>query len=109
MHPSLIKSRCFYELGEYDKSIHSGTAAIEMNRHFPHVHKYVALSQVASGNRGSGIKTMKQAVLYEAPWSDETIRLNKELLCELMNGQEPQAITEVTGICLSSFGFSLRS
>jgi hypothetical protein len=78
-------SHCTYELGQYEKSIHSGTMAIEMNRHFPHIHKYVALSHLASGNRALAIKTLKHAVLYEAPWSDETVRLNKELLCELMN------------------------
>ena len=31
---------------------------------------------------------MKQAVLYEAHYSDETIQANKELLCKLMNEQE---------------------
>lgn len=50
-------SRCFYELGEYEKSIEAGTAAIEMNRHFPQIHKYVALSQKASGDHTSAIKT----------------------------------------------------
>ncbi|KAL7551109.1 hypothetical protein ACHAWF_014309, partial [Thalassiosira exigua] len=80
-------SRCFYEIGLYDKAIHAATAAIEMNRHFPHIHKYLALSHLASGNRAMAIKTIKHAVLYEAPWSDETVQSNKELLCELLNGQ----------------------
>lgn len=80
-------SRCFYELGNYEKAIGAGTAAIEMNRHFPHIHKYVALSHKASGDRSLSIKMMKHAVLYEAPWSDETVELNKELLCQLLNGQ----------------------
>lgn len=79
--------RCLYELGIYDRAIYSFAAPIEMNRHFPQVHKYLALSHLASGNRDLAIKTMKQAVLYEAPWSDDTISLNKELLCELMNGE----------------------
>merc|ERR1712222_279287 len=43
-------SRCFYELGEYDRSICVGTGAIEMNRHYPGVHKYVALSHKELGN-----------------------------------------------------------
>ena len=41
-------SRCCYHLSEYDKAIDAGSAAIEMNRHFPQVHKYVALAQKAS-------------------------------------------------------------
>ena len=82
-------SRCFYELGDYEKAIHSGSAVVDhMNRYFPLAHKYIALSHLASGNRELAIKTMKQAVLYEAHYSDETIQANKELLCKLMNEQE---------------------
>ena len=81
--------RCFYELGDYEKAIHSGSAVVDhMNRYFPLAHKYIALSHLASGNRELAIKTMKQAVLYEAHYSDETIQANKELLCKLMNEQE---------------------
>jgi len=41
-------SRCYYEMGMYDKAIQSGMGALEMNRHFPQAHKYVALSQKQS-------------------------------------------------------------
>ncbi|KAL3800692.1 hypothetical protein ACHAWO_013234 [Cyclotella atomus] len=78
--------RCNYELHIYEKAIDVMQAAIEMNRGFPHVHKYVALSHEATGKHHLAIKTMKEAVLYEAPWSDEIIRANKELLYKLMNG-----------------------
>eukprot|EP00562_Extubocellulus_spinifer_P013026 CAMPEP_0178543676 /NCGR_PEP_ID=MMETSP0697-20121206/2713_1 /TAXON_ID=265572 /ORGANISM="Extubocellulus spinifer, Strain CCMP396" /LENGTH=416 /DNA_ID=CAMNT_0020176147 /DNA_START=73 /DNA_END=1320 /DNA_ORIENTATION=- len=64
-------SRCMYHLGEYDKAINAGTAAIEMNRHFPQVHKYVALSQRASGDLEAARRTMARAVNYETPWDDE--------------------------------------
>ena len=40
---------------------------------------------MAGGDHDLAIKTMKQAVLYEAHYSDETVRANKELLCKLMN------------------------
>lgn len=72
--------RCYYELGIYDKAISAGSAALEMNRHFPQVHKYIALAHRASGDPAAAMKTMKQAVLYEAPWCDETMQFNKDLL-----------------------------
>jgi len=76
-------SRCLYEIGMYDKAIGAGTMALEMNRHFPQVHRYVALAQRAKGDHVMAIKTLKAAVLYEAPWCDETIRSNKDLLREI--------------------------
>jgi tetratricopeptide (TPR) repeat protein len=39
--------RCFYQLKLYDKAIHAGRGALAMNRHFPGVHKLVALPQLA--------------------------------------------------------------
>lgn len=38
-------SRSFYEIGEYDKAIQAGSAAVEMNRFFPQVYKYIALAE----------------------------------------------------------------
>jgi len=76
-------SRCFYEMKEYGKAIDSGTAALEMNRHFPQAHKYVALAQKASGDRSSAIITMKNAILYETPWDDKNIEANRVLLREI--------------------------
>ena len=87
-------SRCFYELGIYDKAIDAGTAALEMNRHFPHVHTYVALAQSASGDHAKAVKTMKNAVLYEAPWSDLTVQVNKNLLQDLTNYNSHDALTK---------------
>lgn len=80
-------SRCFYELGQYDQAMNAGEAAILMNRHFPHIHKYVALSQRDSGDLAAAITTMKNAVLYEAPWSDEIAQANKALLLEVSSGR----------------------
>ena len=76
-------SRCFYELGAYDKAIDSGMAAIEMNRHFPQVHKYVALAQHASLDYDAAKAIMTRAVLYEAPWDDKNLEMNKALLEQL--------------------------
>lgn len=75
-------TRCFYEMGQYDKAIHAGTAAIEMNRHFPQVHRYVALSQKASGDLDAAKASMTRAVLYECPWDDSNLKANMELLKE---------------------------
>jgi tetratricopeptide (TPR) repeat protein len=79
--------RCYYELGIYDKAISAGSAALEMNRHFPQVHKYIALAQRARGDPAAAMKTMKQAVLYEAPWCDETMQFNKDLLRQVCGYQ----------------------
>jgi hypothetical protein len=76
-------SRCFYEMGVYDRAIDSGMLALEMNRHFPQAHKYIALSQKATGDYDAAIATMTRAVLYEAPWDDKNLELNKALLKQL--------------------------
>jgi len=73
-------SRCSFELGMYDKCISAGSGAVEMNRHFPQVHRYIALAHAAKGDHDEALKTTKQAILYEAPWCDETAQLNKDLL-----------------------------
>jgi tetratricopeptide (TPR) repeat protein len=79
-------SRCAYELGVYDKSIRAAEAALDMNRHFPGVHKYKALSEKASGDIDAAIRTMNRALLYETPWDDgnkaEVLKLYNELLSE---------------------------
>eukprot|EP00587_Corethron_hystrix_P010342 CAMPEP_0113323824 /NCGR_PEP_ID=MMETSP0010_2-20120614/16589_1 /TAXON_ID=216773 ORGANISM="Corethron hystrix, Strain 308" /NCGR_SAMPLE_ID=MMETSP0010_2 /ASSEMBLY_ACC=CAM_ASM_000155 /LENGTH=129 /DNA_ID=CAMNT_0000182905 /DNA_START=717 /DNA_END=1103 /DNA_ORIENTATION=- /assembly_acc=CAM_ASM_000155 len=61
-------SRCFFALEMYDKCISAGTAALEMNRHFPQVHRFLALAHDKRGDHAEARKMMKQAVLYEAPW-----------------------------------------
>ena len=75
--------RCSYELGNYEMAQNAGEAAVQMNRHFPGVHKYIALAQKESGDLDAAIATMNRAVLYEAPWDaqhmSETKRLFKEL------------------------------
>jgi len=79
-------SRCFYEMGRHDDAIKLGDSAIRMNRHFPEVHKYVALSYWAKGDMDSAILTMTKAVLYETPWDDKNIKANKILLMDLKRG-----------------------
>jgi len=63
-------SRCLYHKEDYDGSIQLGEEAIQMNRHFPQVHKYVALSQKANGDKEAAVQTMARAVHYETPWDD---------------------------------------
>ena len=76
-------TRCFYEIKDYDNALNFGNAAIEMNRHYDGVYKYVALSYKASGNLDKAIETMKQAVLYETPWNQNNIMKVKSFLLEL--------------------------
>mmetsp|Transcript_14441 Transcript_14441/g.22277 ORF Transcript_14441/g.22277 Transcript_14441/m.22277 type:complete len:526 (+) Transcript_14441:113-1690(+) len=73
-------SRCCFALAMYDKCISAGSAAVEMNRHFPQVHRFVALAHDKKGDDAEARKMMKHAVLYEAPWCDETAKVNKNLL-----------------------------
>ena len=73
-------SRCSFELEMYDECISAGTAALQMNRNFPQVHKYIALAHKAKGDYAVAIETMKHAILYEAPWCDVTIQSNKDML-----------------------------
>jgi hypothetical protein len=65
------ESQCAYHLGKYDKALNAGGAAIQMNRHFPNVHKYVALSQKAMGDINASRVSMARAVVYETPWDEE--------------------------------------
>eukprot|EP00573_Skeletonema_grethae_P004777 CAMPEP_0201708358 /NCGR_PEP_ID=MMETSP0578-20130828/55275_1 /ASSEMBLY_ACC=CAM_ASM_000663 /TAXON_ID=267565 /ORGANISM="Skeletonema grethea, Strain CCMP 1804" /LENGTH=178 /DNA_ID=CAMNT_0048197165 /DNA_START=1 /DNA_END=537 /DNA_ORIENTATION=- len=73
-------SRCCFELGMYDKCIAIGPCAVAMNRHFPMVHRYIALAQEAKSDYAEAVKSMKHAILYEASWCDLTIQSNKLLL-----------------------------
>ena len=79
-------SRCSYQLKAYDKAIHAAQASIEMNRHFPFVHKPLALAQKESGDIDAAITTMAKAYFYEAPWDEEhrpqVLQMYKELLAE---------------------------
>ena len=60
------------------QTIEIGESAIEMNCHFPCVHRYVALAQKAQGDPSSAIATMiQETVLFEAPWDEENIEANK--------------------------------
>jgi len=77
--------RCLYEIGRFEHAIQIGQSAIEMNRHFQKVHKYVALAQKAKGEHSDAVATITRAVLYEAPWDEENIKANKALLLNLQN------------------------
>ena len=79
--------RCYYHLGRYEKSIEIGQTAIAMNRHFPGIHEYVALSQFASGDAEAAIRTSANAVLYEAPWDKENKTKTFDLHDQIKSGQ----------------------
>ncbi|CAM9889157.1 unnamed protein product, partial [Heterosigma akashiwo] len=75
--------RSLYELGTYDGAIVAGSLALEINRHYPGAHKYVALAQKESGDLNAAIVTMNRAVLYETPWCEENKEKNREVFYEL--------------------------
>jgi tetratricopeptide (TPR) repeat protein len=76
-------SRCFYKVGNYKGAIAMGEGAIDMNRHFPGVYKYVALSYRETGDRQMAKTTMNRAVLYETPWDDQNREEAYELFKDL--------------------------
>lgn len=77
-------SRCFYHLGVHDRAIAAGEAALAMNRHFPGVHKLIALPQLALGEEEAAKKTMRRGVVYETPWDETNRQENIALLKDLL-------------------------
>lgn len=77
-------SKCCYHLGEYEKALEAGSAALQMNRSFPGVHKYVALSHKAKGDSEAAKVTMARAVVYETPWDEENKAKVLKLYHEIM-------------------------
>lgn len=77
-------ARCLYEEGNYEGSIRLGEAAIEMNRHFPGIHQYVALAYKEQGDLQKAQDVMAQAVLYETPWDSDHREEVRELWVRLM-------------------------
>jgi len=74
-------TRIFFETGDYERAIcGSGSMAIAMNRHYPGVHKYVALSEKASGDLTAAVRTANRAVVYETPWDPNNKAENQALL-----------------------------
>ena len=55
-------SYCFNELGTYEKAIRIGQSAVEMNRYFPGVYRYIALSHKANGDLEAALNTRNRAV-----------------------------------------------
>eukprot|EP00814_Leptocylindrus_danicus_P010834 CAMPEP_0116024312 /NCGR_PEP_ID=MMETSP0321-20121206/12231_1 /TAXON_ID=163516 /ORGANISM="Leptocylindrus danicus var. danicus, Strain B650" /LENGTH=406 /DNA_ID=CAMNT_0003495997 /DNA_START=99 /DNA_END=1319 /DNA_ORIENTATION=+ len=76
---------CHFELGEYHQAITLGDLALQINRHFPGVHKYIALSTESIGDVEGAKKIMSRAVLYETPWDKDNVMENLKLLNELIS------------------------
>ena len=64
-------AECAYKVKEYENAIAYANAAIEMNRHFPGIHRLKALALEKVGRLDEAIVTMNRAVLYETPWDEE--------------------------------------
>jgi len=76
-------SCCFCEVGADENAIKIGQSAVEMNRYFPGVYKYIALSQKASDDCDAAFSTMTHAVSNETPWEDANKIEVKNLYDEL--------------------------
>ena len=77
------QSRCFYELGKYDKAIDAGENAVHDGRGRPQVHKYAALAQKAKGDIAGAKRTISRAILYERPWDKNNLEKNLEIKRDL--------------------------
>ena len=81
-------TQCFYELGDYAKALECGNAAVQMNRHFSGLYKYIAPTHKAMGNIEQAIDTMNDALVYESPWEQLGKEDNKLLLDQLKEEQQ---------------------
>ena len=77
------QSRCFYELGKYDKAIDAGENAVHDGRGRPQVHKYAALAQKAKGDIAGAKRTISRAILYERQWDKNNLEKNLEIQRDL--------------------------
>ncbi len=75
-------SRCFYETGQYQRSIDFGEGAIKQNRHYDGAYEYVAKSHQALGDLPSAVEVMQRAVAYETPWDVQNMNKVKDMLAE---------------------------
>jgi len=87
-------SECMYELGSYNESINFGNAAMESNRHYQDVHRWIALSQKALGQWDEAVLTMRRAVRYEAPWDAQHTQRCQDLLDQLISEQKMQQLAK---------------
>ena len=77
-------SKCLYHMGVYDGAIEMGNAAVEMNRHYPGCHEWIAKAERKQGDLNAAIRTMSRAALYETPWDDENVQVQRAHLAELI-------------------------
>ena len=77
-------AKCLYHLEQYDMAIEASQNAIRMDRCFPQVHKYLALSQKAKGDLKGAIRTMGRAVNYETNYDNCNRDINVKFYRELL-------------------------
>jgi tetratricopeptide (TPR) repeat protein len=78
-------AECCYETKHYDKAIEFSKLAIDMNRHYPQVYKYLILAHHAKGEVELAQSAASRAVLYETPWDPQNQQRTQERYQELLN------------------------
>ena len=76
-------SKCCFHQKQYDKAIEFGNMAIDMNRHYPQVHKHVILSHYEKGDVQQAQSVANRAILYETPWDEQNKRRNQAMYFQL--------------------------
>lgn len=76
--------RCFYELKDFDKAIACGENAVQMNRYYDGVYKYLVLSYKAVNRWDEAVLNMRKAVMYETPWDRANVDMLKQMLTDLL-------------------------
>ena len=78
-------AQCLYEERNYEGSIRLGEAAVFRNRHYPGVHKYLAMAHRSNGDLREAQNVAGHGVLYETPcWDSENVREAYALWKQLM-------------------------
>lgn len=78
-----LASKCYFHQRQYDKAIEFGNLAIEMNRHYPQVYKYVVFSYFEKGDLDQAQTIANRAILYETPWDKSNQQQNETMYLEL--------------------------
>ncbi|KAL3940728.1 MAG: hypothetical protein SGBAC_004779 [Bacillariaceae sp.] len=79
----LLFARCFVEMKQYDKAIEASTLAVNMNKHYPLVHKELVDASYAKGDVELAKSAACRAVLFETPWDEQTKRSNQQAYTDL--------------------------
>ena len=87
-------SRCFFAMKQYADAKKLAQMALDINRHVDGIHVLLAQAQWAANEKKEAIRTMCRGVIYETPWDDTNIELNRIYLQECLDAMSGTSHTE---------------